>query len=214
MNKKEKWIEQRNKGIGGSDASAVLGQNPYMTNVELWEYKTGRKKPEDISNKDYVIYGQKAERPLIELFSLDYPQYEVIIPKPYSLYLHPKYPFIRGTIDAFFTNKETGEMGILEVKTTNILQAMHREKWDNKIPQNYYIQCLHYMLVTGYTFCILKAQLKTEWTNGDIRLNTRHYRINYEDVKADIELLKAKEIEFWTEYVEKDRRPDLILPEI
>lgn len=31
----QEWHRERAKGIGGSDAAAVLGRNPYMTNVDL-----------------------------------------------------------------------------------------------------------------------------------------------------------------------------------
>ena len=33
---REDWLKHRTK-IGGSDASAILGKNPYKTNVELWK---------------------------------------------------------------------------------------------------------------------------------------------------------------------------------
>lgn len=33
MNEKANWHKKRLKGIGGSDAAAILGLNPYMTNV-------------------------------------------------------------------------------------------------------------------------------------------------------------------------------------
>lgn len=32
----DEWLKHRTK-IGGSDASAILGKNPYKTNVELWK---------------------------------------------------------------------------------------------------------------------------------------------------------------------------------
>ena len=48
---------------------------------------------------------------------------------------------------------------------------MHREKWNDRIPDNYYIQCLHYLLATGWDFAILKAQLKTVYSD-EVRLNT------------------------------------------
>ena len=51
---REQWLQERKKGIGGSDAAAVLGLNPYMTNVDLWKIKTGRKEQEDISEKPFV----------------------------------------------------------------------------------------------------------------------------------------------------------------
>ncbi len=40
---KEEWLEERKNGIGGSDAATILGLNPYKTNIDLWEEKTGRK---------------------------------------------------------------------------------------------------------------------------------------------------------------------------
>lgn len=70
------WLEAR-EGIGGSDASAILGLNPYKTNQELWMEKKGQMSPVDISNKPYVKYGNDAESLLRALFSLDYPEYTV-----------------------------------------------------------------------------------------------------------------------------------------
>ena len=71
---REEWLHNRLKGIGGSEVSAIVGQNPYMNNFELWEYKTGRKQPEDISNKSYVIFGANAEEHMREMFKLDFPE--------------------------------------------------------------------------------------------------------------------------------------------
>ena len=39
--------------------------------------KTGRRKPQDISDKSYVKYGNEAEPHIRELFALDFPQYVV-----------------------------------------------------------------------------------------------------------------------------------------
>lgn len=68
------WLQERKKGIGGSDAAAILGLNPYMSNVDLWEIKTGRKEQEDISEKECVKFGVAAEDHLRTLFALDYPR--------------------------------------------------------------------------------------------------------------------------------------------
>ena len=45
------WLDYRRRGIGGSDAAAVLGLCPWKSNVRLWEAKTGLRQPEDISDK-------------------------------------------------------------------------------------------------------------------------------------------------------------------
>ena len=206
MNKSE-WLEERKKGIGGSDAATILGLNPYKTTIQLWEEKTGRRETEDISDKPYVKYGTQAEDLLRQLFALDFPEYEVSHEEN-AIIKHPKYDFLFASLDGQLVNKETGELGILEIKTTNILQSMQKEKW-----KNYYCQILHYLNVTGYAFVILKAQLKYDY-DGDIRLETKHYKILREEVEEDIKLLQEKEIAFWKEYVEKDKRPPLALPNI
>ncbi len=114
MNRQE-WLELRKKGIGASDASAVVGMNPYKTNVALWEEKTGRREPEDISEKPYVKYGIEAEAPLRKLFALDFPKYKVTY-KPYDVIYHPDYSFIFATLDGRLREKETGRKGIYEGK--------------------------------------------------------------------------------------------------
>jgi predicted phage-related endonuclease len=166
----------------------------------------------DISNKDYVLYGINSEPHLRELFKLDYPQYKVDY-NEFKLHKNPTYPFIFSTLDGELQDLETGERGVLEIKCTNILQSMKREKWNDQIPQNYYIQALHQLLSTGWDFVILKAHLKTEW-DGEVRIQTKHYTIKRSEVEIDIAYLKEKEIEFWTEYVQKNRKPNLILPNI
>lgn len=38
----QQWLKGRMNGIGGSDASAVVGMNPYKSNIDLFEEKIGR----------------------------------------------------------------------------------------------------------------------------------------------------------------------------
>lgn len=212
MPSREEWLKERQKGIGGSDAAVILGLNPYKNNIRLWEEKTGKVQAEDISDKPYVKYGTQAEDLLRELFKLDFPQYEVSHDEN-TIIKHPKYPFLFASLDGQLVDKETGELGILEIKTTNILQSMQKEKWKEKIPDNYFCQVLHYLNVTGYSFAILKAQLKYDF-DGDIKLETRHYKINKCDFEEDIKELEKAEVEFWTKYVEKDIQPPLELPNL
>ena len=205
----DKWLGARH-GIGGSDASAVIGLNPYKTNQDLWMEKTGRIVPLDISDKYYVKYGHDAEPLLRELFALDHPEYKVEYFGD-NMIRNEKYPWAHASLDGELTDQD-GRKGILEIKTTNILQSMQREKWNDRIPDNYYIQVLHYLLVTEYEFVELRAQLKSVW-QGQVRLQARDYHIEREDVIEDIGLLKKEEEQFWQQ-VETDQKPPLILPEI
>lgn len=208
----KEWLENRKNGIGGSDAAAILGMNPYKTNIALWEEKTGQAEAEDISHKPFVIYGKEAEEPLAKLFALDFPKYEVKHME-YNSYEHPQYPFLIGSLDGQIVERDTGRIGVLEIKTTNILNSRHKEKWNDRIPQNYFIQVLHYLLVTGYDFAVLKAQLRSEFEE-DVYLQTKHYHIERKDVEEDIKYLLEKELEFWNRYVVTKKKPPLTLPEI
>lgn len=204
------WLEHRKQGIGGSEISAVVGCNPYMNNVELFEMKTGKKQPEDISDKPYVKYGTNAEFHLRELFKLDFPEYSVEYIENNS-WTNSKYPFALASLDGWLTDQE-GRKGILEIKTTEILQSMQKEKWKDQIPQNYYCQCLFYMAVLEADFCILKAQLKTVF-DGVPYLQTKHFRIERSDVQEDIDYLMEEGAKFWG-YVQRGKQPPLKLPEI
>lgn len=218
------WLQNRKKGIGGSDAAAIIGLNPYMTNVDLWEIKTGRKEQEDISQKPCVLYGTKAEAHLRELFILQYPDYYVEN-EPYEIYSNIDYPFIRGTFDGIISDGKSGKLGVLEIKTTTIRRKADLEKWDGQIPQNYYCQILHYFLCrSDFEFAILKAELRRDDKSynaestglfKEVQTEIRHYFIDrYSDqVKEDLDYLFEEEKKFW-EYVEKDERPALLLPKI
>lgn len=204
------WLKARMHGIGGSDASAILGLNPYKTNIELFEEKTGRRIPEDISDKPYVRYGTMAEPLARKLFHLDYPEYEIEYHENRIL-RSKKYPFLQASLDGELIDQE-GRKGILEIKTTNILQSMQYEKWKDRIPDNYYIQVLHYLLVTGYEFVVLRAHLISVW-GKDKRTTVKHYFIERSEAEEDLKMLLQEEIRFW-QYVESGRKPPLILPEI
>lgn len=205
------WLHARRGRIGGSDAAAILGCNPWMTNVQLWKYKTGKDKQKDISNKEVIKYGNNAEPLLRQLFALDFPQYEVLYEEN-NMWLNSDYPFAHASLDGWLVDRETGRKGILEIKTTNIIQSSQKEKWKDRIPDNYYIQVLHYLMVTGFDFVVLKAQQKYEY-DGDIMLNTRHYKIERKEVLEDIEFLKKAEKDFF-EYIKNDTQPPLVLPAI
>lgn len=210
LGSRDEWLETRGKRIGGSEASAVVGLNPYMSNTDLWSIKTGRREAEDISDKPYVRYGHDAESLLRELFKLDFPDYKVGYVDN-NLFLNSRYPWAHASLDGWLQDPE-GRTGILEIKTTEILQSMQKEKWKDRIPDNYYLQVLHYMMVMEADFACLKAQLKYDY-DGDIYLQIRHYWIERQDVENDIRILSEKEEEFW-HHMQNGTRPATLLPEI
>lgn len=207
---REEWLGMRRRGIGGSDAGAVLGVNVYKNNVQLWEEKTGKIVPADISDKPAVIFGKKAEEHLRELFILDFPQYKVEYHEFY-MYVNDEYPFIFATLDGEITD-EKGRRGILEIKTATIQNKLQWGQWEDKIPDSYYAQIIHQLAATGWDFAVLKAYIRY-YRDDSLRTAVRHFRIERSDVKDDIDHLIKKEAEFWS-CVENNIQPALILPDI
>ena len=207
---REEWLEARRNRIGGSDAAACMGLNPYKDNVALWEEKMGLAVLDDISDRPYVRYGAEAEAYLRGMFALDFPEYRVEYSEN-NMYLNTRYPWMHASLDGVLVDP-AGRHGVLEIKTTEILQGSQRVKWEDRIPDNYYCQVLHYLAVTEYEFAVLKAQLK-RGTGMDTRIEIRHYLIERSEVGEDIQALVEAEKRMY-DCIRSGRRPDLILPAI
>ena len=205
----EQWLSNRTR-IGGSDAGCILGLCPWKTSSDLWDEKMGIKSPKDLSDNPLVEYGHKAEEYLRELFKLDFPMMEVLY-EPFNMWSNDEYPWAHASLDGWINDGD--RLGILEIKTATIKSKEQGLKWKGQIPQQYYAQVLHYLMVTGSDFAVVKAQLKYEMDGEVPYLITRHYFIERKDVEDDIKFLIAKEREF-SESLEKGIRPPTALPDI
>lgn len=207
---KDEWLTMRNNYLTGSDASCVIGLNPYKSNIDLWKEKVhGTKTP--FTNNSLVEYGNKAEIPLRTLFKYSYPEYKV--KHSNELLINKKYPFIAGSLDGELVEISTKRKGVWENKTAYISNAVAKEKWeDNKIPDKYYIQCLHYLLVTEYDFVILQVELRYEIDNKRWFVR-KLYKFDKEEVQDDLDYLLKNELDFWR-YVEIKKTPPLIIKDL
>jgi len=65
---RQDWLEIRKQGIGGSDAAAAVGLNPYQSMLELWLIKTGRDAAlpvDDPDNEDSPMYWGSILEPIV-----------------------------------------------------------------------------------------------------------------------------------------------------
>lgn len=207
LESREEWLEIRKKRIGGSDAASILGISPWKSNVKLWLEKKGIEKAEDISNKDIVKFGINAEESIRKLFALDHEEFEVQYFEN-NIWINDKFPFAHASLDGWITEIETGAKGILEIKTVNIYDN-NDLAWKDRIPDYYYTQILHYMMITEFDFAILKARIK--YSEDYIAVKT--YRIDRLNVLEDIKLLAEREKDFYKS-LQGDVVPNLILPNI
>ncbi len=211
LNSHEEWLEHRKHYIGGSECSAIIGENPYMNNVNLYEIKTLQIEPEDISSKPYVQFGIAAEPIIRQLFQINYPQYKMEYVENNS-YLNDRFPWAAASLDGSLVEICTGRKGIWECKTTEIVSSMHKEKWKDKIPMNYYCQLLHYLLVReDCDFAHLTALLTWKFADTKVYQQIKNYHIERSEVEADIKYLAEAEEKFW-QNVKNRQKPNLILP--
>lgn len=211
---KEEWLKKRTQGIGGSDCACILGLNPYKSRVQLWEEKIGLAPHTGIHN-DATEYGNFAEPHIISLFALDYPQYKVTH-EDFDIMANDEKEYIQGSFDGRLLDKKTGRKGVLEIKTCTIRNSTMLDKWKgNNIPDNYFCQVLHYMLVNPeFEFAKLRAYLRFEEIkdlNKPFRGEIRDYTIERKEVKEDLKILKEKEVDFWENYVIPKKRPSEII---
>jgi predicted phage-related endonuclease len=210
------WLGQRY--LSGTRASAVLGKNPYMNNKDAYRQIKRLDKEVDISAKHNVMFGKQAEKHIRNLFKLMKPEYEIIDPPSLEengyaeVYVSELHSLITASCDGFVNELETGRKGILEIKTSEIMSARHKEQWNGQIPENYFIQVLHYLMALGseYEFCEFVYMLK--YTDGkDSWYVLRNEKIERSKYIDDIKFLQDREMDFITNYIEKGIEPPVII---
>ncbi|ADD02665.1 phage-type endonuclease [Thermoanaerobacter italicus Ab9] len=136
---RNEWLQWRKKGIGGSDAAAVAGLNPWKSPIEVYLEKIGEiPEPED---NEKMYWGRILEDIVAKEFTL---RTGKKVRRRNFMLRHPKYEFMIANIDRELVGEKVG----LECKTVS---EYGKSEWEgDKVPDQYIIQCQHYMAVTGY----------------------------------------------------------------
>ena len=104
---KQKWLADRRSGLGGTDASAIMGVSKFKTPYQVYLDKLGEL-PEQPDN-DRMRYGRMQE-PVIRQWYADTTGRSVTV--PVGVVRHDKYSFILGSFDGL-----TDDGRLLEIKT-------------------------------------------------------------------------------------------------
>ena len=177
---REEWLRARGAGIGASDAAAVLEISPWVSKVQLWEEKTGRRKPKDLSGVPAVMRGI-AEEPIIRAqFIQDHPEF-LVDHHEFDILSLKRKPFINATLDGellymgpsydlYLRGLEPGMRGVLEIKTGSYSTQKYLDAWTGSVvPKFYFSQVCQQLLVTGWDFAWVQAKLfrtDAEYANG------------------------------------------------
>lgn len=178
----DEWRKWRKKGIGGSDAGAICGLNPYRSAIDVFVDKT--KEDVDEADNEAMRVGRDLEEYVAQRFC------EVTgkkIHRVNAMMQSENYPWMLANVD----RKISSENAYLECKTANAYKA---SEWaDGKCPESYEIQCHHYMAVTGadavYLACLI--------------MGIDFVIVKIERDESIINDLIKIESEFWNEHVLK-----------
>lgn len=182
---REKWLEARRSAIGGSDAAAIIGLNPYSSPYSVWADKTGRL-PDKPDNE-----AMRLGRDLEEYVSSRWR--EETGKKTYrvnAILYNKDIPFAHANVDRWVAGENAG----LECKTTSIMNL--KKFKGGEYPENYYVQCVHYMAVTG----------ADRWYLAVLVLGKGFYHFTIERDEEEIAALMRQEESFW-ECVKTDTPP-------
>ena len=171
---------------------------------ELWQIKTGQKKPKDLSDNEYVRYGQSAEEHVRQLFMLKHEELKLTY-RPYDFVFQKERPWLRATLDGELEDEE-GAKGVLEIKTSFIKSKNDLAKWNDRIPDQYLVQIAHQFLATDFDFAYLTAELIFQ--NFDSQIRT--YYFLKDDLSEDMDWLLHEEEQFWKS-VESGNSPNVKL---
>lgn len=185
------WHEQRDKGVGGSDVGVIMGVNRWKSIERLWQEKTGRVKPEDISHKPCVILGNALEPALRKEYA--YRHQDVKVEEPLYMLQDSEKPWRQASLDGIITCADGGKE-VLEIKTVG---GYNLYPWNmGGVPGSYACQVLHYLAVSGYRRAQLIAMI------GNSRILER----TVERDEYLLDLIESEVDEFW-ESVQKDKMP-------
>ena len=174
------WLKYRKRGIGGSDAGAVCGLNPYVSPMQVFVDKTTME-TDDVDNE-----AMRTGRDLEEYVAKRFTEVTGLkVRRKNAMLYSEKYPFMFADVDRMIVGENAG----LECKTAS---PYSKDKWENgEAPAHYLIQCHHYMAVTGAEAWYLAVLI---------------YGVEFKYIKVErdeeiIKYLCEIESEFWNNHV-------------
>lgn len=192
---REFWLEQRRHGIGGSDAAAILGANPWSSAFEIWLDKTGRVKEKEPTRA--MEWGLLLEDAIAQRYT---DRTGLASWKPDRLYQHSDHPFMVATPDRLVVgDPDLGlQPRLVEIKTAgSYTEAEWGEEGTDQIPRQYLVQVAHNMAVLD----VEVADVIVLIGGNDDRIFTVHRDRGFERI------LIARLWEWWDRFIVRGEEP-------
>ena len=181
------WLAERRNTIGGSEAAAIVGLDPWNSAYTLWHKKKGY--TEETATSLAAEFGKFAEEFVAQMFEKETGKK---VRRENAIIRNSDYPFAHANID----RRIVGENAGLECKTTS---ALNLKRFKNgEYPERYYVQCVHYMMVCGFDRMYLACLI------GNNQFRTFTIERDEDEIKA----LAEQEREFF-ELMQGDTPPEI-----
>lgn len=186
---REEWLKLRKTGIGGSDAGAICGLNPYSSPMSVYQDKVSECLETEEFDNESMRQGRDFEEYVARRFT---EATGLKVRRSNRMYRSRQHPFMIADVDRLIVGENAG----LECKTASAYSA---DKWkDGEVPAHYLIQCYHYMAVTG----------KRTWYIAVVILGKgfQYAKISWDDDM--IRNLISIESDFWNKHVVPGNMPE------
>jgi putative phage-type endonuclease len=186
---RQRWLEERRGGIGGSDAATILGVGKWGSPLEVWLEKTGRAPERE--QTEAMWWGAALEDLIARRYS------EVTgraLLNPRRVMHHADHPEIIGTPDRLVVGGNRG----VEVKNVDVhLAGEWGRPGTDHVPHVYLVQCCHYMGVMNLPLWDVAAL----FGGNEMRIYTVARDLTFE------RSMIGKLLRWWNDYVVADRQP-------
>lgn len=167
---RDQWLANRRRGIGSSDAAAVLGVSKWASPLSLF-YEKRDAPPESKAQTEFQRWGLILEEPIAQRFSEEVgrkvydPTFllgptSANVPSRHVIVRDAEEPRLAASPDRLQFSESrpvNGRMGLLEIKNASIYVADEWNEETGEPPLEYQVQVQHQLMVTGLQWASIAA---------------------------------------------------------
>lgn len=200
------WHRERQRGIGGSDLSALFGLSRFETPLGLWELKTNRRlyNPGGAAARR----GTRLEPYVCRRFSEETGTELVAAPQ---FVRHPRWEEgvrLLANPDRVLSGELAGQ--IFEAKTTNEGGSIHRLYEEGRVPVQHMLQLQHYAVCLGVSGGVISCLVCPSGIVTDPDTQCQAFHLRWRRSETVCQLIETCSTRWWSTYVEADQAPDYL----